>query len=238
MEFLQNLSSSSQLPVITAFLLGLMTSISPCPLATNIAAIGYISKDLQSKRKIFLNGILYTLGRVISYTLLGIILILILKQGSSIFKIQRAIGSYGELFIGPLLILIGLFMLGIIRINISLFGRLSSRMGEKANGGNGWGALMMGVIFALAFCPYSGVLYFGGLIPLSVSAAGGFTLPVFFAIATGLPVIIFAFILAFSIAGIGSLYNRIKIFEFWFRRVVAIIFILVGVYYVYIVYLR
>ena len=86
MEFLQNLSAGSQLPVVTAFLLGLMTAISPCPLATNIAAIGYISKDLQSKRKIFLNGVLYTVGRVLSYTLLGVILIVILKQGSTVIK--------------------------------------------------------------------------------------------------------------------------------------------------------
>lgn len=238
MDFIQNLTESSQLPILTAFLLGLMTAISPCPLATNIAAIGYISRDLQSKRKVFLNGVYYTLGRAISYTLLGIILILILKQGSSIFKIQKAVGTYGELFIGPLLILIGIFMLGLIPLNFSLFGRLSSKVEEKANGGSSWGALMMGIFFALAFCPYSGVLFFGGLIPLAVSSTAGYTLPLFFAIATGLPVIVFAFVLAFSITGIGSLYNKVKTFEFWFRRVVAVLFILIGIYYVYIVYLK
>jgi len=235
MDFLQNLSAGSQLPVFTAFILGLMTAISPCPLATNIAAIGYISKDLQSRRKIFLNGILYTIGRVFSYTLLGVILILILKQGSSIFKIQKAVGAYGELFIGPLLILIGIFMLGLIRINLSLFGGLSSKMENNANGGKGWGALLMGVVFALAFCPYSGVIYFGGLIPLSVSSTAGYTLPVIFAVATGLPVVFFAWILAFSIAGVGTVYNRIKTFEFWFRRIVAFVFIAVGLYYVWVV---
>jgi len=235
MEFLQNLSAGSQLPVFTAFILGLMTSISPCPLATNIAAIGYISKDLQSKRRIFLNGILYTLGRILSYTLLGVILILILKQGTSIFKIQKAVGTYGELFIGPLLILIGIFMLNLIKINFSLFSGFSSKIEDKVSRGKGWGALLMGIIFALAFCPYSGVLYFGGLIPLSVSSTAGYTLPVFFAIATGLPVIIFAWILAFSIAGIGTVYNRIKTFEFWFRRIVAVIFIIIGLYYCWII---
>jgi cytochrome c-type biogenesis protein len=238
MEFIQSLTESSQLPILTAFLLGLMTAISPCPLATNIAAIGYISRDLHSQRKIFLNGLYYTLGRVISYTLLGIILILILKQGSSIFKIQRAVGTYGELFIGPLLILIGVFMLGLIPLNFSLLGRFSSKFEEKANGGSSWGALMMGVFFALAFCPYSGILFFGGLIPVAVSSTVGYTLPIFFAIATGLPVIVFAFVLAFSISGIGSLYNKVKIFEYWFRRVVAIVFILIGIYYVYMVYLK
>ena len=238
MEYLQNIAANSQLPVLTAFFLGLMTAISPCPLATNVAAIGYISKDLQSKRKIFLNGIYYTLGRAVSYTLLGIVLILILKQGSSIFKMQKAIGTYGEMVLGPLLIVIGVFMLDLIRFNFSLFGGMSAKMEKIGQQGGPWNALLMGVVFALAFCPYSGILYFGGLIPLSVSSAGGYMLPVFFAIATGLPVIIFAWILAFSIAGLGSFYNKIKTFEYWFRRIVAVVFIVIGTYYCWIVFVK
>jgi len=235
MEFLQNLATESQYPLLAALALGLMTAISPCPLATNISAIGYISKDLRSKRKVFLNGLYYTLGRVVSYTVLGLILIFILKQGSSIFKLQKAIGYYGEMFIGPLLIIFGVFMLDIIKINLSLSGKgMSSKM-EKKSGGS-WGAFFLGVVFALAFCPYSGLLYFGGLIPLSVSSTGGYFFPIVFAIATGLPVIIFAWILAFSISGIGSVYNKIKTFEFWFRRVVAVIFIIVGLYFCWIIY--
>lgn len=236
MEFLQNLIDNSQFPIITAFALGLMTSISPCPLATNISAIGFISKDVQNKRKVFLNGIIYTLGRAITYTLLGVILILILKQGSSIFKIQRFITTYSEMFIGPLLIIIGVFLLGIIKINFSMSGGLASRAEKNASGGSYWGTLMLGVVFALAFCPYSGVLFFGGLIPLSVSSTMGYFLPFVFAIATGLPVVIFAWILAFSVSSIGLVYRRIKTFEIWFRRVVAVIFILVGLYYTIIVF--
>ncbi|MDD2278247.1 MAG: aromatic aminobenezylarsenical efflux permease ArsG family transporter [Bacteroidales bacterium] len=237
MDFLQTLVDNSQFPIFTAFILGLMTAISPCPLATNITAIGYISKDIDNKTKIFLNGLLYTLGRVISYSVLGIILIAILKQGASIYRVQKAISEYGEMFIGPFLIVVGVLMLDVIKLNISSSGRLSDKAQNKMAGGSVWSVLLLGIIFALAFCPYSGVLYFGGLIPLSVTAQMGYFLPLVFAFATGLPVVIVAWILAFSVSGIGTFYNRIKTFEKWFRRVVALIFILVGIYYIFVVYL-
>jgi cytochrome c-type biogenesis protein len=238
MEFLQSLIENSQFPLLSAFLLGLMTSISPCPLATNISAIGFIGKDVQDKRRVFLNGIIYTLGRAISYTLLGVILILILKEGSSVFKIQRAITTYSELFIGPLLIIIGVFMLGVIKINFSFSGGLSARAEKKASTGSYWGSLLLGIVFALAFCPYSGVLYFGGLIPLSVSSSMGYFLPPVFAIATGLPVIIFAWVLAYSVSSVGLMYSRIKTFEVWFRRIVSVVFIIVGLFYTWMVYIK
>lgn len=236
MEFLQNLADNAQFPLFTAFLLGLMTAISPCPLATNISAIGFISKDLEDKKKTFKNGLLYVLGRTISYTVLGIILILILKQGASIYRIQRAIASYGELFIGPLLIVIGFFMLDVIKMNFSLTGGLTGKMENKTQRGSWWSSLLLGVVFALAFCPYSGVIYFGGLIPLAVSSNIGYFLPVVFAIATGLPVILFAWIITYSISSVGGFYNKIKTFEFWFRRVVAVVFLLIGCYYIWLVY--
>ncbi len=236
MDFLQTLVENSQFPVFTAFLLGLMTAISPCPLATNITAIGYISKDIDNRNKIFINGLLYTLGRVISYSILGIILIAILKQGASIYKVQKLVSAYGEMFIGPFLIVVGVLMLDVIELNFSMSGRLSASAEQKANKGGVWSVLLLGIVFALAFCPYSGVLYFGGLIPLSVTAQMGYFLPIVFAFATGLPVVIIAWILAFSVSGIGKFYNSIKTFEKWFRRVVALIFIMVGVYYIFVVY--
>jgi cytochrome c-type biogenesis protein len=236
MEVLQHLVDNSNFPLLTAFFLGLMTAISPCPLATNISAIGFISKDIQDKRRIFFNGLLYTLGRVISYTVLATILIILLKQGSSIFKLQRVISKYGELLIGPILILIGVFMLDFIRIRLSSGNSLMSKMETKASNGKYWSTLLLGMVFALAFCPYSGVLYFGALLPLSVSSPAGYFLPVIFAIATGLPVILFAWIIAFSMSSLGNFYQRLKTFEFWFRRVTAVIFILVGIYYCWMVY--
>jgi len=233
MEFLQNLIDQSTVPVFTAFLLGLMTAISPCPLATNITALAYISKDVESRRTVFLNGLYYTLGRTLSYTLLG----MIIYFGASKFHISRAVQANGERWLGPLLIVIGILMLDVIKIPGSS-GTLMQRFAEKVKLGNGWGALLLGMIFALAFCPYSGVLYFGILIPMVLLQSAGLLLLPDFAIATGLPVILLAWFLAFSIGGIAKFYKRVKAIEHWFRKIVAILFILAGLYFIWIFYLQ
>ena len=235
MDFLQNLLDNSNIPVITAFLLGLLTAISPCPLATNITAIGFISKDIGNRNKIFLGGLLYTLGRVVAYTVLGIILISILKEGSSMFSLQKGISKYGEILIAPVLIFVGVFMLFGDRLKLPKFGFSGTGKAEKLKGN--LGSLLLGVLFALAFCPTSGLFYFGMLIPMSAAEPGGYLLPIVYAVATGLPVILVAWILAYSVAGIGKFYNRIQVFQKWFNRVVAVLFIAVGIYYAYINYL-
>ncbi len=231
MEMLQNLLETSQFPILTAFVLGLMTAISPCPLATNITAIGFISKDIESRRRVFVNGLIYTLGRAISYTAIG----LLFYFGASQFRLGGFLQEWGEKILGPLLILIGLFMLGLLSLRIPGLGSLTEKMESKARGGF-WGVLLLGIVFALAFCPYSGVLYFGMLIPMTISSASGLYLPVFFALATGIPVIIFAWLIAFSIGSIGRVYDRLKIFEIWFRRFVAVLFMGVGIYYIVAIY--
>lgn len=234
MEWLQSLLDSSSTPPLTAFLLGLLTALSPCPLATNIAAIGFIGKDIENRRRIFRNGLLYTLGRTLSYTLLGIVLILILKEGSSMFGIQKAIGKWGELILGPLLIAIGAFMLLGDRLKLPSFG--FSGNGERLARRGGWGALVLGVLFALAFCPSSGVFYFGMLIPMSATAAAGYLLPVLFAVATALPVLVVAWILAFSARHIGQVYGRMQTIQKWLNRIVGGLFTVVGIYYCVIMY--
>ncbi len=230
MEWLQSLLDSSTTPIFTAFLLGLLTAVSPCPLATNITAIGFISRDLGSRNRIFWNGLLYTLGRVIAYTILGVILITILREGSSLFGVQKAVTKYGEMLLAPILILIGLFMLFGNKLKLPSFG-FSGSGSEKLKGRGGIGALLLGVLFALAFCPTSGVFYFGMLIPMSATATAGYLMPVVFAIATALPVIIVAWVLAYSVGEVGKVYNRIKVFQKWFSLVVALLFIAVGIYY-------
>lgn len=231
MQFLQNILENSQYGFLTAFILGLMTAISPCPLATNISAIGFISRDLENRRRVFLKGLVYTLGRAISYTGLGVILFL----GASKMKVSLLFQGWGEKLLGPILILIGIFMLDFIRLKFPGLSGLTEKMGEHSKRSY-WGTLLLGMVFAMAFCPYSGVLYFGMLIPITIASAGGLYLPVIFAIATGLPVIIFAWPLAFAVGNVGMLYNRIKVFERWFRRVVAVLFIVVGIYYIVIFY--
>jgi cytochrome c-type biogenesis protein len=232
MDFLTELLENSSMPWLTAILLGLMTSISPCPLATNITAIGFISKDINNRNRVFLNGLFYTAGRAISYTLIALIIYL----GADQFRFSGFFQQYGEKIIGPLLIITGVFMLDILRIKFPGLSGLTSRMENRKS----WrfiDALLLGMVFALAFCPYSGVLYFGMLIPMTVASAAGLYLPLLFAISTGIPVILFAWLLAYTVSGIGGVYNKIKVFELWFRRVIAVLFIIAGIYYIIRVYL-
>jgi cytochrome c biogenesis protein CcdA len=230
-ELLQNIMSNSSLPVVTAFVLGLMTAISPCPLATNITAIGFISKDIEDKKRVFLSGLVYTLGRAIAYTGLALVIFI----GADQFEISGWFQKYGEKIIGPLLIIIGVLMLDLIKINMPGIGNLTKKFQQKSKH-TYWDVLILGILFALAFCPYSGVLYFGMLIPMTVTSASGLYLPVVFALATGIPVIIFAWLIAYTVSGVGKVYNRLKNFEIWFRRVISVLFIGVGIYYVIVIY--
>ena len=229
-DWLQNLLDSSTTPALTAFLLGLITAISPCPLATNIAAIGYIGKEMENRKWIFINGLLYTLGRILAYTILGIIVISILREGASIFGVQKFVAKYGEMIIGPALLLIGLYMLFGHKLRLPSFG-FSGKGGEKIAKNGSWGAFLLGVLFAMAFCPSSGILYFGMLIPMSATATGGYFLPIIYAIATSLPVIIIAWILAYGANQIGAVYGKIQMIQRWLNLIVGVLFVAIGVYY-------
>ena len=233
MEILNQLLANSNWPILSAVILGLMTAISPCPLATNISAIGYLSRNLSNKKLILWQSLIYTLGRSIAYVALAGIFLLGVEQA----KVQILLASYGEKILGPLLIVIGIFMLDLIKIRIPGLGGLSQKAEEKSKSGSFWSVLILGFVFALAFCPYSGVLYFFMLIPLTLSSPEGLLLPFSFAIATALPVIFFAFLIAFTVSAAGKFYNKIKTFEFWFRRIVSIVFILAGLYMIYVVYI-
>jgi cytochrome c-type biogenesis protein len=232
MDFLQSILDHSPYAFLTAIVLGLMTAISPCPLATNISAIGFISRDLENHKRVFLNGLIYTLGRVLSYTGLAVLIYF----GASRLNISMLFQGWGEKVLGPLLILIGLFMLDILKINFPGFSRLTEKIGENGQG-RYWSSLLLGMLFALAFCPYSGVLYFAMLMPMTLASPSGLYLPVLYAVATGLPVVLFAWLLAFAVGNVGRLYHHLQTFERWFRRVVAVVFIGVGLYYAAILFL-
>ncbi len=228
MQFLQSMTEASGWPMLTAFLLGLMTAISPCPLATNITATAYLSKDIDIKKRVLFNGLFYTLGRMMTYTALG----MLLYFGASQFRIAGALQGIGGIWLGIVLLVIGIFMLDLIRLNLPGVGKMTRRIEKKKGKKTYWDAFLLGLFFALAFCPYSGMLYFGGLIPMTIASASGLLLPPIFAIATGLPVIIIAWLLAYSVSNIGKFYNRMNSFQKWFKRVVAAVFIMVGVYYI------
>jgi len=230
MNFVQGLIESGSMPFFAAFLLGLLTAISPCPLATNIAAIGFIGKDIQSRKRVFANGLLYTIGRIIAYSLLATILIYLIRSGEDIYGIQKSVSKYGEFIISPFLIITGLLILFSRKIKFGKIGVSGARFEKLSN--SLIGSLILGMVFALAFCPSSGLFYFGMLIPLSVGETNfGYFLPSVFALATGLPVAIAAWFLAFSMENVGRFYKSVKKFEIWFRCIVGVLFIFIGIYY-------
>ena len=204
-----------------------MTAISPCPLATNITATAFISKNISSKRKVFLSGLLYSLGRGFSYTAIG----LILYFGASKFHIARFFNQNGEKYLGPLLIVIGLIMLNLIKLNFLGKSNFQERLSEKFKDKGLLGSFLIGVVFALAFCPYSGALFFGMLIPMTIASLEGLYLPVVFAFGTGLPVILFTYLLAFTAGKVGVFYNRITKIEKVMRTIAGVVFIITGLYY-------
>jgi len=230
MEFLQTLLENYNIPILSAFILGLMTSISPCPLATNITATAFISKNIASKRKVFLSGVIYSLGRAFSYTVIG----LVLYFGASKFHVGRFFQQNGEKYLGPLLIIFGLIMLNILRLNFLGKFNFTEKLSEKFINKGLLGSFLIGVLFALAFCPYSGALYFGLLIPMTISSFDGLYLPVVFAIGTGIPVILFTYLLAFAASRISIFYNRIAQIEKWTRTIAGIVFVITGLYYIFI----
>jgi len=229
MEYLQGLIEHYNLPFLTVFILGLMTSVSPCPLATNVTATAYISKNIKSKKKVLLSGILYALGRGVSYTGIG----LILYFGASKFHIARFLNQNGEKFLGPLLILIGFIMLDLVTFKYLNKLDVQRLFSDKFRDKGIMGSFILGLVFALAFCPYSGALYFGMVVPMTIADIDGLYLPVVFALGTAIPVILFTYLLAFAAGNIGLVFNKITEIEKGIRKIVAVVFIIVGLYYLY-----
>ncbi|MBL0257470.1 MAG: sulfite exporter TauE/SafE family protein [Bacteroidetes bacterium] len=226
-DWLTDLAQNRSTPMLAAFGLGLLTAISPCPLATNITATAYIAKTITDKHKVLLSGILYTLGRMFSYTLLGAVIYF----GTSKFQVAKLFQGNGEKFIGPIMILIGLIMLDVIKLTFIAQGNLTSRLSERFKDKGLLGSFLLGVIFAMAFCPYSGALFFAMLIPMTLSASAGLALPVIFSLGTGLPVVFFAFIIAFSMEKLGRYFKAIQKVEKVMRMVAGVTFLITGLYY-------
>ena len=227
MKTLTNLAQNSDMPLLAAFALGLLTAISPCPLATNITATAYIAKKITSKQKVLLSGLLYTMGRMFSYILLGSLIYF----GASKFQVAKLFQGNGEKLMGPVMIIIGLIMLDVIKFNFLSKGNVTEKLSEKFKDKGLLNSFLLGVIFALAFCPYSGALFFAILIPMTLSASAGLALPIIFSVGTGLPVIFFAFVIAFSMEKLGSYFKTVQKIENVMRIVAGITFLLTGLYY-------
>lgn len=225
---LSALSASAGIPALSAFFLGLMATLGPCTMATNIAALAYVGRNLTNRKYSVVTAALYTLGRMLTYTILGA---LIIYLGLSIPGVSLFLQDIGEKALGPFLIIIGLLMLFIDKISFGGSGNGLSNIGGKIADWGMIGGLPLGALFALAFCPYSAVLFFAVLLPLALKSAGGITLPAFFAIGTGLPVLLFGILLSFGVASISKWVDAISRSEKIIRIVIAIIFIGIGIYY-------
>jgi len=228
MEWLNELAQNRETAILAAFILGLLTAIAPCPLATNITATAFIAKTITDKRKVLLSGVLYTLGRVFSYTLIGAIIYF----GASKFQVAKLFQGNGEKYIGFVLIFIGLVMLDVIKLNFIKGGNFIDTLSDKFKTKGLVGSFLLGALFALAFCPYSGALFFAMLIPMTLSASAGLALPVVFSFGTGLPVILFAFVIAFSMEKLGMYFKAVTKLEKIMRFVAGFVFILTGLYYI------
>jgi cytochrome c-type biogenesis protein len=211
----------------SALWLGVLTSISPCPLATNIAAISYIGRKVGNSRQVFLTGLLYTLGRTVAYLALAFILV---ASVLSVPQISMFLQKYMHLALGPILIIVGMFLLGLIELSMG-GGGMGQGLQKRVDAMGIWGALLLGIVFALTFCPTSAALFFGSLVPLSLKVNSSVTLPVIYGVGTALPVMVFAGLLATSAQSVGRAYNVLAKIEWWARMLTGVIFVLVGIYF-------
>ncbi len=207
MEWLNELAQNNEIPLLAALALGLLTAIAPCPLATKITATAFIAKTINSWKKVLFSGLLYTLGRMFSYTAIGAIIYF----GASTFQIAKLFQGNGEKFIGFVLVILGFILLDIIKLNFIKGGNWIDQLSDKFKTKGLLGAFLLGALFALAFCPYSGALFFGMLIPMTIKS--GLAMPVAFSVGTGLPVILFAFVIAFSMEKLGNIFKAITKIE-------------------------
>jgi len=231
MSFME-IMGTHEIAIVAAFFIGLMTAISPCPLATNITAVAYISKRLGNRMHTLGVGFAYALGRMLTYVAIAFLIVWV---GLGVQGISLPLQKYGDMFIGPLLIIIGVVMLDLVKISFLKGSKRMENLKEKLSRRGILGGFLMGAIFALAFCPFSAVLFFGMLIPLAINAGDSIIIPSVFSIATALPVIVLSLVLVHSFSKLGTVMNRLQTFEKWMRRSVAIVFITVGAYYTIIV---
>jgi cytochrome c biogenesis protein CcdA len=214
------------LDILSALWLGILTSISPCPLATNIAAISFVTRNLGSSQRILWSGLLYSVGRMIVYV---VIAVLATASLLSLPEVSFFLETNMHKIIGPLLIIVGIVLLDVLPFSFST-SLVSSSIQEKAGKWGIWGSGALGIVFALTFCPLSAALFFGSLIPLAVDGKSAVLMPSVYGIGTALPVIAFALVMAFSVKSIGKVFDKLTQMEKWARKLTAVVFIGAGIY--------
>jgi len=211
----------------SALWLGILTSISPCPLATNIAAISFVGRKVNKPGHVFCTGVLYTAGRAIAYIALGVLLV---SSMLSIPTISHWLQKYTHKLLGPILIIASMMLLDMLQFSPK-GGNLGQWCQERTEKFGLFGALLLGIIFALSFCPVSAALFFGSLIPLSIKYSSRIMMPLVYGIGTSLPVVIFGTLIAISTASVAKAFHKVSQFELWARRITGILFLLIGIYF-------
>ena len=217
------------LPLVSALWLGILTSISPCPLATNIAAVSFLSKKVNHPKLVLQSSIAYTVGRMLTYAVLGAVIITSL---ASVPATANFLQKYMNKIIGPVLLSVGLFLLDIIKFNIPSFSVSQGKQTALAESGIK-GSFMLGAIFALSFCPIAAALFFGSLIPLALKSTYGIILPFFYGVGTGIPVVVFALGIAMGVTSFSKWFHKATTFELYTRKITGIVFILISVYFIW-----
>ncbi|MBN2344559.1 MAG: sulfite exporter TauE/SafE family protein [Deltaproteobacteria bacterium] len=212
----------------SALWLGILTSISPCPLATNIAAVSFIGKRVERPLQVLLAGALYTVGRMASYFAVAFIAI---KSLISVPEVSLFLQSRMNQVLGPVLIIAGMLLLDVIPWPWIGRGRWTGKLQQKVEALGIWGAFLLGAVFALTFCPVSAALFFGSLLPLAVAHESSVLMPVLYGVGTALPVVAFSTLIAFAANRLAGAFNAVAKWEPWMRRVTALVFIGVGMYY-------
>jgi cytochrome c biogenesis protein CcdA len=205
-----------------------LTSLSPCPLATNIAAISFISRRVQSRHIVALTGALYTLGRALTYIVLAWLLVASVLAAP---QLSHFLQKYMNKLLGPVLILVGMVLLDLITLRLPGSACGVAKLQQRAEAAGIWGAGLLGIVFALTFCPVSAALFFGSLIPLAIKHESRLVLPLIFGIGTALPVLVFAALIAIGAEAVGRAFRKLTQFETWARRFTGVLFIAIGVYF-------
>jgi len=215
------------LAISSALWLGILTSISPCPLATNVAAVSFIARRCEQPFDSLSSGILYALGRIAAYTSIGILAV---WGVLNIPNASQYLQEYSAKILGPLLILVGMVLLDLISFRLP-GGACLAKLHAKAVRWGHPGTFILGFIFGLAFCPVAAALFFGALIPAAIAQNSALMMPAVYGLGTGLPVVIFAILFAAGLRKIGVIVQHIATVEILARRVTGIVFILIGIYY-------
>jgi len=235
MDFIHSISDGAQFPVLTAFLLGLAVAFHPCPLAANIAAMGYIAKGMGRKRDVLVCGLLYTLGRIVAYSALGVALVAAFRGGVGAFSgaidlnvMSDWFARWGEAVLSPVLIIIGVYFL--LNRFIHRHEHCPDITSGKRRFSGAWGGFLLGVLLALMFCPESAIVYFGMLMPMSINVSVGYILPFVFALATAIPTVLMAWGVAYGVTGTAVMHRRMHIVQRWINIIVGVVFICAGVF--------